>query len=246
MGQVMVVSSGKGGTGKTTLCAGVASCLAAEGCSVLCIDADVGLRNLDLSLGMADSAIVSFLDVMEGRSSLDDAPASREIPNLRVLTAPMNAEPEDLDGDAFSALLLEARKKFDWCLIDAPAGIGAGFRFAARYADAAMVVSTADLASMRDAARAADALAELQITACKIAVNRVTPRLNGQMRTTVDDVMDSVGLPLLGIMPEDHAVTLAASAGVPLILYTNHGAAEACLHLARRLRGIKVPLMRLK
>ena len=245
MGQVVVVTSGKGGTGKTTLCAGIASCLAAEGSRVLCIDADVGLRNLDISLGMADCAVVTFEDVLADRAALEDAAESRDIPGLFLLTAPLNTPPEALDADAFGRLLTYARAQFDWCLIDAPAGIGAGFRLAARFADEAILVATADPASLRDASRTADLLEELGITQMKLAVNRVTPRLYRQMAMTVDDIMDVVGLPLLGIVPEDAHVPLAAAEGIPLVLHTNQGAAVACLHLARRMCGKKAPLMRL-
>ena len=141
--------------------------------------------------------------------------------------------------------LEEARRRYDWCLIDAPAGVGAGFRLATAFADRVLVVSAADPASMRDAARAAD-LVELQGSGeLQLIVNRVSPAFYRQLRMTVDDVMDGVGLPLLGIVPEDPSVPLAAAAGRPLVLYTGRGAAVACLHVARRLRGQRVPLMRL-
>ena len=246
VGQVVVVTSGKGGTGKTTLCAAIASCLAAEGSQALCIDADVGLRNLDLSLGMADCAVISFEDVMAGLSPLSDAATSHSISGLSLLTAPLNTAPEALDPAAFGALIDQARMQYDWCLIDAPAGIGAGFRLASQFADLAIVVSTADPASLRDASRTADLLEQLGVAESKLVVNRVTPKLYRQMSTTIDDIMDVVGLPLLGIVPDDYHVPLASSAGVPLVLHTNQGAAEACLHLARRLCGKKAPLLRLK
>lgn len=244
MGQVMAVISGKGGTGKTSLTAGIASCLAAEGQRVLCIDCDVGLRNLDISLGLTDEAVIPFTAVMEGDCSLDDAVAHPGIEGLSLLTAPVTRQPEDLDLDAFGRLLEDARARFDWCLIDAPAGIGAGFRLATHFADQAVVVAGADPASLRDAARAADMLVLDGIEDLRLVVNRVSPRLFKQMDATVDDVMDGVGLPLLGIVPEDPNVTLAAAAGAPLILHTSRGAAVACLHIARRLCGRKTPLMR--
>ena len=245
MGQVMAIISGKGGTGKTSLAAGIAACLAAEGRRTLCIDCDVGLRNLDIALGMTDEAVVPFSDVMEGRASLDDAPEHRRIPGLHLLTAPVTRQPEELDPDAFGRMLDTVRQRFDWCLIDAPAGLGPGFRLATAHAGQAAVVASADPASMRDAARAAD-LVELHGEAqLKLIVNRVSPKIYRQMHATIDDVMDGVGLPLLGIVPEDPNVTLAAAAGKPLILYARRGAAVACLHMARRLCGRRVPLMRL-
>ena len=247
MGQVIAVISGKGGTGKTSLTAGVAACLAAEGQKVLCIDCDMGLRNLDLSLGLADEATVAFTDVMDGLYTLEDAVTHPRIPGLDLLTAPVTKLPEDVDQEAFGRLLEEARRQYDWCLIDAPAGVGVGFQLATRYADELVVVAVADLASMRDAARAAD-LIELQDRPdrpMRLVVNRVSRRMYRKLRATVDDVMDGVGLPLLGIVPDDISVTLAAAASEPLILYTSRGASVACLHIARRLCGRRATLLRL-
>lgn len=247
MGQVIAVISGKGGTGKTSLTAGVAACLAAEGQKVLCIDCDMGLRNLDLSLGLADEATVAFTDVMDGLYTLEDAVTHPRIPGLDLLTAPVTKLPEDVDQEAFGRLLEEVRAQYDWCLIDAPAGVGVGFQLATRYADELVVVAVADPASMRDAARAAD-LIELQDRPdrpMRLVVNRVSRRMYRKLRTTVDDVMDGVGLPLLGIVPDDISVTLAAAASEPLILYTSRGASVACLHIARRLCGRRATLLRL-
>ena len=247
MGQVIAVISGKGGTGKTSLTAGVAACLAAEGQKVLCIDCDMGLRNLDLSLGLADEATVAFTDVMDGLYTLEDAVTHPRIPGLDLLTAPVTKLPEDVDQEAFGRLLEEVRAQYDWCLIDAPAGVGVGFQLATRYADGLVVVAVADPASMRDAARAAD-LIELQDRPdrpMRLVVNRVSRRMYRKLRATVDDVMDGVGLPLLGIVPDDISVTLAAAASEPLILYTSRGASVACLHIARRLCGRRATLLRL-
>lgn len=245
MGQVLAVISGKGGTGKTSLCAGIASCLAAEGQRVLCIDCDVGLRNLDISLGLSEQAVIPFTAVMDGECAPNDAVQHPGIEGLYLLTAPVTRQPEELDAAAFGRMLEQVRSEFDWCLIDAPAGIGAGFRLATQFADRAIVVAGADPASLRDAARAADLLMLDDIGEMHLVVNRVSAKLFRQMDATVDDVMDGVGLPLLGIVPEDANVTLAAAAGKPLILHTGRGAAVACLHIARRLRGRKTPLMRL-
>ena len=244
MSQVVSVISGKGGTGKTSLCAGISSCLAAEGSQVLCIDADVGLRNLDLSLGMSEEPILPFTAVMRGEYSLDSAAAHPEIPNLYMLTAPVTETAEELDAAQFSAMLDAARQRFDWILIDAPAGIGAGFHLATGSADQAVVVAGSDPASLRDAARATDVLLQQRSIPARLVVNRVSAALYRRMHATIDDVMDGVGLPLLGIVPEDSSVTLAAAAGTALALYTGKGAARACLNIARRLCGRKMPLLR--
>ena len=243
MGLVIALTSGKGGTGKTTVCAGVAACLAAEGHRVLCIDADMGLRNLDISLGMAELAPISFADVLAGRYSLSEAAVHPELPGLYLLTAPAAERPETIRFQDFGALLETIRDYFDYCLIDSPAGIGDGFRFACLYADRVLVVSTPDPASMRDAAGTADQLRLMGKQDLKLVVNRVTPRLFRSLDWTVDDIMDETGLPLLGIIPEDKRVVLAAANNQPLILYTDRGAALGCLHVARRLEGRKVPLL---
>lgn len=246
MAQIVAVISGKGGTGKSSLCASIASSLAAEQQRVLCIDCDVGLRNLDISLGMADVASVTFSSVMRAEYAVSDAPAHPQLPTLQLLTAPVNETPESLLPVLFGRMLQRTSDAFDWIFIDAPAGIGAGFRLATGFADMALVVSGGDPAAMRDAARASELLFQSRSAIeAKLIVNRVSAKLFRRMRATIDDVMDEVGLPLIGIVPEDVNVTLAAAAGTPLILYTQQGAAEASAHIARRLRGVKTPLMRL-
>ena len=246
MGQVLAVTSGKGGTGKTTLSAAIGSCLAAEGKRVLCIDADIGLRNLDISLGMADLATISFTDVMNGRYTLDAATAQPQIPGLYLLTAPSALRADQIRLSEFRLLLDEVRKRFDYCIIDAPAGLGEGFLLAVTDADRVLVITAPDPASMRDAAGAADRLTLLGKTDIRLIVNRITPKLFRSMRLTVDDVMDEVGLSLIGIVPEDSNVMLAAARNTPLVLYSDQGAAVAALHIARRLDGKKVRLMRFR
>ena len=245
MGQVLAVVSGKGGTGKTSLCAAIACSLASEGQSVLCIDADVGLRNLDISLGLADEPALPFTAIMRGEYPLSDATVHPSYSNLHFLTAPITEAPEDLDPEQFHELLTQARAAYDWCLIDAPAGVGAGFQLAAQYADFAMVVTGGDPSALRDGARTADALECCSKAAAKIVVNRIRRRYFLRTRSTIDDCMDLIGLPLLGIVPEDDSVALAAARGKPLTACSRKGAALACLHIARRLCGQKQPLIHL-
>lgn len=242
----MAVISGKGGTGKTSLCAGVALALAEAGQQVLCIDADVGLRNLDLSLGLAEEPAICFTDVMREVYPLSRATVHPRCPNLHFLTAPVTETPEALDEMQFFHLLEQVRTAYDWCLIDAPAGVGAGFRLAVRWADFAMVVSGSDPASLRDGARAAQTLEGISKAEPRLVVNRIRRRFFRQMRVTVDDCMDCVGLPLLGIVPEDEAVPLSAARGQLLLRSTSKkGAAAACRHIAHRLLGEKQPLLKL-
>ena len=246
MGQVLAVISGKGGTGKTSVCAGVAGCLCMEGARVLCIDADLGLRNLDISLGMASEAGLSFLDVMRGDYAIEQAPRAAGLPGLQLLAAPVSVRAGELDMAQFEALLCRARESYDWVLIDAPAGVGAGFELAIRFADEFMIVCLADPASQRDAARAAELALSRRDVPAKLVVNRVSPKLFQKMNATIDDIMDGVGLPLLGIVPDDADVTLAAVEGKPLCQYTFRGAGLACLHIAQRLQGKRVKLMKIR
>lgn len=243
MGTAVMVTSGKGGTGKTSLTAGTASCLAALGRRVLCVDLDIGLRNLDLTLGMSDRALMDFTDVMEYRCPLLSAAVEQpEIRGLFLLTAPQSSE--GLDRKRFRAVIEEACDYFDFVFMDSPAGLGEGFQLAMAAADRVVVVSAVDPAALRDAQRT---VAELhQLTQLHLVMNRVQPRLISKLRTSIDSAMDTAGLPLLGVVPEDPNVTMATAAGVPLILTTYKGAAPAYLNIAKRLLGQRVPLLRIR
>ena len=243
MGTAVMVTSGKGGTGKTSLTAGVASCLAALGRRVLCVDVDIGLRDLDLALGMSDRAVMDFSDVMDYRCSLLSAAVEQpEIRGLYLLTAPLNAD--GLDRNRFRDMVDEAKEYFDFVFMDSPAGLGEGFQLAVSAADRAIVVSAVDPAALRDAQRT---VAELHaLPQLHLVMNRVQPGLIAKLRTSIDHAMDTAGLPLLGVVPEDPAVTLATAAGVPLVLSTYKGAAPAYLNISKRLLGQRVPLLRIR
>lgn len=240
MGEVIAVLSGKGGTGKTTITAGLAVALALSGERVLCIDCDVGLRNLDISLGLSDQSCLSFLDVSEGGYHLNTLRPHFQFPGLYFLTAPMNLTAEQIDPEPFWELVMAARREFDFVFLDAPAGVDAGFRLAAQKADRILLVTGADPASVRDAGRAGQMLEIMGKSNIRLIVNRITPRLASSMKLTVDDVMDEAGLPLIGIVPEDPDVILSAAFGKPLLTYTKKGAAAACRRIAKRILGMPV------
>lgn len=243
MGELIAVLSGKGGTGKTSVCAGVATALAASGRKVLCIDCDVGLRNLDISLGMTDCGALSFLEVCEGGYSLDQAAKHPYFPTLSFLTAPMNCTPEKIRTDAFGEMLLKAREQFDYIFLDAPAGVDAGFKLAAAFADRCVLVTGPGPAAIRDAARAGELLELMGKHNVRLVVNRVNRKLTKATEVTVDDVMDTAGLPLLGIVPEDLNVTLAATFHTPLLQYRSRcAAAKACMRIANRIQGLPEPM----
>ena len=154
MGKIIAVVSGKGGTGKTSFTANVGLALAALGCHTLCLDCDITLRNLDLALGLSDRALMDFSDVIAGRCTLEDAVVQHpKYPKLHLLTAPLSARPVPIAPEQMKALLDRIRQTYDYCLIDAPAGLGMGFHLASDYADRAVVVTNTDASSLRDAQR---------------------------------------------------------------------------------------------
>ncbi len=238
----IVVTSGKGGTGKTSFTGGVGSCLAALGQKVLCVDMDVGLRNLDINLGLTDKAVMDFTDVLSGRCSLElAATAHPDIQGLYLLTAPMSLEGTVTEA-AMVELVRQAKERFDFILMDCPAGLGEGFRLACAAADRGVVVSNTDPSALRDAQRTVVALTP-KLETWHLVMNRVQPKLIRKLHTNIDQAMNTAGLPLLGVVPEDPKVTLASGSGTPLILCARKGAAVAYLNIAKRLMGRQVPLL---
>ena len=213
--------------------------MAASGSRVLCIDCDVGLRNLDISLGMSDSGALSFLDICSGGYELTQAAVHPGYPSLHFLTAPMNCPPEQIDPASFGAMLTRARTVYEYVFLDAPAGVDAGFRLAASFADRCIIVTGPGPAAVRDAERTGQLLELMGKTNVRLIVNRVDRKMVSAMDITIDDVMDSAGLPLLGVVPEDLNVTLAAAVGSPLLKYKPRcAAAKACRRIANRIQGL--------
>ena len=240
MGELIAIVSGKGGTGKTSLCAGIGQALAEGGERVLCIDCDVGMRNLDIALGISHLGALSFQEAVE--YGLEKATQHPQFSSLWFLTAPMNCSAGAVDTAAFGKLLEQAREKFSYILMDAPAGIEAGFHLAACHADRIVVVTGSDPASVRDAGRAGQLLHDMGKSNARLIVNRIHPKMVKAMRLTVDDIMDRTGLPLLGIVPEDPEMVLAAAFETPLLKYSKKGAADACRRIAKRIQGRRVPV----
>ncbi|MGM9618754.1 MAG: septum site-determining protein MinD [Oscillospiraceae bacterium] len=247
MGQTIAFVSGKGGTGKTSLTAGVGSALALLGKKVLCVDCDVGLRNLDLSLGLSDRAMMDFSDVIAGRCRFENAAVQHpQMKNLYLLTAPVHLREEDVTKRQMRRFLQSAASVFDYCLTDAPAGLGFGFELALAGADRVVVVANTDASSLRDAQHTVTLLSRFPTGQVHLVVNRVRKSLLKTLHTTIDDAMDAAGLPLLGVVPEDELMTVALNRGVPLLLTGDRCAATAYRNIARRITGERVPLMRLK
>ncbi len=239
MGKVILVASGKGGTGKSTSAAALACALTELGRKVVCLDADAELRNLDLCLGLSDCAVMDYGDVLAGRCSIADAlTPSREYPALSLLAAPL----EPAEGCA-EALIPALTQDFDYCLLDCPGGLSAASQWAP-WADLALVVAATDPCSQRDAARAAQVLDEHGLHTARLLINRVSRRFLRSAQATLDDTIDSVGLQLIGYVPEDQSVALALAMGKPLLTLSRRGAAAAFRRIARRLDGQSVPLRR--
>lgn len=243
MGKATLIASGKGGTGKTTAAAAIASCLAQRGRRVLCIDADAGLKNLDLVLGIADRASPDFGDVIRGRCNLAEAAiAHPAVPNLFFLTAPLEPINSPKEAEGLANLIHTAAGGFDHCIIDAPAGLGSCFAAAAAAADRAIIVSAADPSSCRDSARVVMELRETGMRDIRLVVNRVRRSILFRTRQTIDDAIDAIGARLLGIVPEDRKVILAAAAETPLLLFGKGSAIAAFDRIARRTDGENIPL----
>lgn len=242
MAELIAVLSGKGGTGKTSVCAGLATALAKDGQQVLCIDCDIGLQNLDIALGISDLGAISFQDVYRGGYTLEQAARHPDYPSLSFLTAPMNCPASMIDRDAFAQMLQQARDKFHYVFLDAPAGIETGFSLAAQYADRVLLVTGPDPAAVRDATRASQCLEEMGKHNVRLIVNRIDEKMLWVMGMTVDDIMDQAGRPLIGIVPEDSNVVLAAAFKKPLLMATKKGAAAACKRIAKRIQGLPEPI----
>ena len=244
--KVIAVVSGKGGTGKTSFTTLTGMALAQLGKKTLLLDCDIGLRNLDLYLGVSDRALMDFTDVIAGRTTLAQAVVRHPLyPNLYLLTAPVSFGVRLPSKREMQRLIDEIRRHFDFCLIDAAAGIGEAFALATCCADRAVVVTTNDPSSLRDAQRTVMELHRFPSGSLHLVVNRVRRKLLQSLHTTIDDAIDAAGLPLLGVIPEDENVPAVLGRGLSQRLKYRSGALCACENIARRLCGERVRLMRL-
>ena len=236
-GRAIVVTSGKGGVGKTTTTANVGAALGATGARVVLVDADVGLRNLDIVLGLEARVRHHVLDVLEGNAELDDALVSdKRVPTMKLLAASQTREKDDVDTDAFRALIERLRERFDYVLIDCPAGIELGFQNAIVAADEAIVVCTPEVSAVRDADRVVGLLGER--ASIKLIVNRLRPALvrRGKM-LSVDDVNAILRLPLLGVIADEPGVIVSTNKGEPIALDPASPTGDAYRKIAARIAG---------
>jgi septum site-determining protein MinD len=246
MNRIIVVTSGKGGVGKTTCTANLGMALAKAGKRVVVIDADFGLRNLDLLLGLENRIVYTALDVLAGECRLDQALVKdKRQPNLALLPAAQNRSKEAITPEQMKKLVHALTKAYNFILIDSPAGIEMGFRNAIAAAREAIVVTTPEISAVRDADRVIGLLEANDIKAMRLIINRLKPTMveNEQMMS-VKDVQDILAIPLLGVIPDDEQVIVSTNKGEPLILEEKLSMAGiAFSNVARRLQGEKVPLM---
>lgn len=236
-GRAIVVTSGKGGVGKTTTTANIGVALAQAGARVALVDADVGLRNLDIVLGLEARVRYHVLDVLEGNADLDDALVSdKRVSGMKLLAAAQTREKDDVDTTAMRALIERLRERFEYVLIDSPAGIEKGFRNAVVGADEAIVVCTPEVSAVRDADRVVGLLGER--LAIKLIVNRIRPALvrKGKM-LSVEDVNQILRLPLLGIVADEPSVIVATNKGEPLALDAASATGAEYRRIAGRIAG---------
>lgn len=243
-GRIVLVASGKGGVGKSTLSVNCGAALALRGKKVLLVDADMGLRSLDLLLGVSDRVIYDLGDVIAARCEPARAIITTDCHNLHLLPSVQNDFAEKINPETLCALYKGLSHYYDFIIIDAPAGIGAGMTVPAKAADTAIIVATPDPVSIRDAEHAANKLRTLGNINLRLVVNRVDSKLiRKNILPDLDAVIDGVAVQLLGIIPEDKHVAVAASKGRPLISLRK-GAAMAIRNIAARLDGEDVELMR--
>ena len=245
LGRVITFTSGKGGVGKTTTTANVGAALASLGKSVVLIDADIGLRNLDIVLGLENRIVYDLVDVVEGTCRLRQAMIrDKRMNNLHLIPAAQTREKEAVSPQQMKALCEELRRQFDFALIDSPAGIEQGFRNAVAGADEVIVVTNPEVSSVRDADRIIGLVEANELPTPRLILNRLDPLLvrRGDMMS-VDDVTDILSIPLIGVVPNDETIVTSTNRGEPAALDTRSRAGQAFRNIAARLTGQDVPLM---
>ena len=248
MGEVIVVTSGKGGVGKTTTTANVGTGLAKLGKKVVLIDTDIGLRNLDVVLGLENRIVYNLVDVVEGKCKIRQALIKdKRYDSLYLLPSAQTREKDAVNPDQMKELTEELRGEFDYIFLDCPAGIEQGFRNAIAGADLAMVVTTPEVSAIRDADRIIGLLEANEIKKTELIVNRLRMDMvkRGDMMSS-DDVLDILGIDLLGIVPDDEKIVVATNNGEPLVGDPSSLAGQAYMNICHRILGEEVPFMDLE
>jgi septum site-determining protein MinD len=247
-GRVITVTSGKGGVGKTTTTANLAVALAAGGERVVCIDADIGLRNLDVVMGLENRIVYDLVDVVEGRARLRQAMIKdKRLPELYLIPAAQTRDKSAVSPTDMIKLCNELRGEVDWVLVDSPAGIERGFRNAVAPADQVLIVTNPEVSAVRDADRIVGLLEAEEKGPGHLILNRLKVDMvkRGDMLST-DDVLDILAIPLIGVVPEDDGILVSSNRGAPAAMDEKSRAGQAFRNIARRLKGEDVPFMPLE
>jgi septum site-determining protein MinD len=243
--KVVTITSGKGGVGKTTATANLGAALAAEGHKVVCIDADIGLRNLDVVLGLENRIVYDLVDIVEGRCRLRQAMIrDKRLPELFLIPAAQTRDKSAVTPSDMVRLCEELRPEFDWVIIDSPAGIERGFRNAIAPCDIAVVITNPEVSSVRDADRIIGLIEAEEKGPARLIINRLKPDLvrRGEM-LTVNDVIELLAIDLIGIIPDDENVVMSTNRGLPIVLDGKSRSGQAFRNISRRLQGEDVPFM---
>lgn len=243
MGRVITITSGKGGVGKTTTTANLGTALALQGGRVVVVDADIGLRNLDVVMGLENRIVYDLVDVVEGRARLRQALIKdKRLPELCLLPAAQTRDKDAVSREQMIELTGQLRREFDFVLIDSPAGIENGFRNAIAGADEVIIVTTPEVSAVRDADRIIGLVEAAEKGPPNLVVNRIKPRLvnRGEM-LSVEDVLELLAITLIGIVPDDESIVTSTNRGEAAVYDHQSQAGRAFLDVARRLRGEEVP-----
>lgn len=248
MGQAIVITSGKGGVGKTTTSANLGTALALMGKKVCLVDTDIGLRNLDVVMGLENRIIYDIIDVIEDRCKLRQALIKdKRFDCLYLLPAAQTKDKSAIEPEQMKVIIDELKQEYDYVLIDCPAGIEQGFKNAVAGADKAIVITTPEVPAVRDADRIIGLLEQEEIEAPRLIVNRIRGQMmkEGDM-LDVDEIASILAIDLLGIVVDDEEVIKQANKGEPIALLPNSKASLAYRNIARRLLGETVPLVSLE
>lgn len=241
--KTVTITSGKGGVGKTTATANIGVALASFGHRVVCIDADIGLRNLDVVMGLENRIVYDLVDVVEGRCRLRQAMIKdKRQEDLYLIPAAQTRDKTAVSPQDMVRLTDELRPEFDWILIDSPAGIERGFRNAVAPADIVIIVTNPEVSAVRDADRIIGLIEAEEKGPARLLVNRFKPEMvrRGDMLGT-EDILDVLAIELIGVVPEDETILVAANRGNPAALDERSKAGKAFRNIARRLKGEDVP-----
>lgn len=244
-GKVIVITSGKGGVGKTTTTANLGTGLAALGRKVALVDADIGLRNLDVVMGLENRIVYDIVDVAEGNCRLRQALIKdKRYDQLFLLPAAQTRDKDAVTPEQMKNICDELRKDFDYVLIDSPAGIEQGFKNAIAGADSAIIVTTPEVSAVRDADRIIGLLEAAELRDPKLILNRLRPDMvkKGDMMD-IDDVIEILAISLIGVVPEDENIIIFTNRGEPVVLDHGSPAGQAYRNIVRRLEGEEIPLM---